>query len=47
MIKKPAKMIDPPRYPKVTLPIENEMKKEYENSSKLMMAMLTVELTKK
>jgi hypothetical protein len=44
MNKKPAKMIDPPRYPKVTVPIDNEFKKEYTRMSKSMLNMLKVEI---
>ena len=44
MNKKPAKMIDPPRYPKVTVPIDNEFKREYVNMGKSMLNMLRVEI---
>lgn len=37
-------MIDPPRYPKVTIPIDNSFKKSYKDMAQSMIAMLNVEL---
>ena len=42
--KKEVKMVDPPRYPKVTNPLDKEMKKLYGNMVGSMVGMLKVAL---
>ena len=44
MDKKKPKMQDPPRYPKVTVPIDNDCKLEYGKALKSMVLMLKVEI---
>jgi predicted nucleotidyltransferase len=40
------RMQDPPRYPKVTIPMDNEFKGDYKRMLKAMETMLKLEVTK-
>ena len=46
MKKKQPKMIDPPRFPKIILPIENKAKEEFGNMLDTMIKELTISMVK-